>query len=265
MKTSLKFVRHINKTAWRVCARLCVALVPFLSSCGLDFEVDDAHAVTATAMSLGYDTVYVMRGDTLTLRPVFKPDSVNNRDVYISSSNPSVVSVNPITGHLEAIGKGWAKLFAESVSSRLLDSCAVCVMNPWVPDNSYPHETVFYATVTLAGKPLPEGMIVAAFVNDECRCLGVQQSFHGVAFTLFRVGSETWPYEQNPDIPGIDIPVDEEEEGEGDDGGYLEEDRETIEFRCYDFAHYKLYTSPLRINFDGETYGTLSNLYKIEF
>lgn len=243
-----------------------LALVVPVSSCGLlDFDVDDELADIAADMALDADTVYVMRGDTMTLKPVFKPDTVNIKDVLISSSDNDVVSVNALTGRIEAVGQGWAWLYVESVSARLKDSCAVCVMEPWEVSGYYPFETVFYATVTVGGKPLSKDMTVAAFVGSECRALAMPQSFHGVAFTLFRVGSEEWPYEMNPMIPdNPDIPLEEEEDDDGQGGG-LEVVREQIEFRCYDSLHRKLYTCPRRIDFDGETYGTLSNLYKIEF
>jgi len=268
---------------------LYAALVLPMASCGLDFDVDDTLANVAAKMSLPYDTVYAMRGDTLSLRPLFTPDSVNTRDVLITTSAPDVVSVDPITGHIEAVGSGWAKIYAQSVSARLQDSCAVCVMEPWVSTVSYPYETIFYATVTVGGKPLAANMTVAAFVGGECRGVAMPQTFHGVAFSLFRVGTEKWPDNLNPNIPDDpEIPGDDEEEAAApvrrssaataaapvrrgfaaaaaDSADDLEVLREKIEFRCYDPTEYHLYICPQRIVFDGETYGTLSNLYKIEF
>lgn len=234
------------------------ALLGF-TSCDLEFEVDSELSKIAAEMSLNFDTVYVMRGDTVVLQPKFKPDTLNIKDIYVRSSDYDVVNVNLQTGRIEAVGAGWATLYVESVSARLLDSCDVCVMEPWkeTAGIEYPYETIFYADITVKGKPLTEDMMVGAFLGDECRGIAESFTFHGVSLMQLRVGTEEW----NDDFTMPDLPEDEEEE---DDGGY-EIVRDKITFRCYDTRYKQLYECPTKIDFDGETHGTLSNLYKIEF
>ena len=229
-----------------------------LTSCDLlEFDVDSDLSKVAAEMSLNYDTAYVMRGDTLPLLPSFKPDTLNIRDIFVRSSDADVVSVNLLTGRIEAVGTGWARLYVESVSARLLDSCDVCVMEPWAAtaELDYPYETIIYADITVKGKPLTKDMTVGAFLGDECRGVAEALTFHGVSLMQLRVGSEDLTDDDS--VP--DLPDDEE-----DEGGY-EVVRDQIVFRCYDRLYKQLYECPAKVNFDGETHGTLSNLYKIAF
>lgn len=236
----------------------CTFLLVQFTSCDLEFDVDSDLSKIAAEMSLNFDTAYVMRGDTLPLRPVFKPDTLNIKDIFVRSSNDEVVNVNVLTGRIEAVGAGWARLYVESVSARLLDSCDVCVMVPWeqTAEVEYPYETIFYADVTVNGKPLTEDMKVGAFVGDECRAVAEALTFHGVSLLQLRVGSE----ELVDDMSVPDLPYDDED----DEGGY-EVIRDKITFRCYDSRLRQLYECPVKPDFDGETHGTLSKLYKIEF
>ena len=268
-------------------------------SCGLlDFDVDDELVQTATEMMLNYDTAYAMRGDTLLINPVFKPDSVNIRDLYMRSSNSEVLSVKG--NRIEAVGAGYATLYIESVSAHLSGSIVVYVMEPWVASTQvYPYETVFYTDVTVDGKPLTDDMVVAAFVGNECRAIGKAQTFHGIPMVQFRVGSEElytevdsiWTVDPG-DVEGGDIDEDEEEgedegdeetdEGEEDDEEDLDEEddedevvpdsghwvyyyREQISFRCYDPRRHILYVHPTQGRLDGETYGKLSELFLLDF
>jgi len=231
-----------------------------LVSCDvLDFDVDSDTSLVAAEMALNFDTIYVMRGDTIVLKPTFKPDTLNIKDIYISSSNYDIVTVDNLTGRIEAVGLGWVKLYVESVSARLKDSCNVFVMQPWtVTMETYPYETVFYASVTFNGKPLTEDMKVAAFVGDECRGVGEALNFHGVPLTLLRVGAENLT--TSTDLPGND---DDDDDDDDDDPPVIQ--RERIYFRLYDSKRHWLYNYLPGVDFDGESHGTLSNLYKIQF
>ena len=208
---------------------------------------------------------------------------MNIKDIFIKSSDPDVVWVDTIRNRIEAVGKGWAMVYVESVSARLKDSCAVYVMPSWsLSAPAYVYETIFYAEVTKDGYPLGSNLLLAAFVGDECRGLAMPQSFHGVSLTLFRVGSDVLSHTSVPDLPDADgngddgetaTPGEDEyvvDDGEDDEGfeegeGSGELLREKIEFRCYDPVNYQMYRCPVRVPFDGETHGNLSNLYKIEF
>ena len=262
----------------------CTFLLVQLSSCELlDFDVDSDLAQIAAQMKLNFDTAYVYKGYTLNVIPVFEPDSLNITDLYYTSGDSTVVEVNMLTGKIVAVGAGWTKLYAESVSARIKDSCTVCVMEPWdVTQAEYPYETVFYADMTVKGEPL---------VGDECRGIGEALEFHGISLMQMRVGGEdiygntlaVAPPEENKkdddDIFGNqEIFGDDDEEGEeGDDDEEEEEEEEEditptlptepqdIIFRCYDKKKLKLYEYILPAGFDGATHGTLSKLYKIDF
>ena len=238
----------------------CTALMAQLTGCGLlDFEVDDDLQKIVAKMRLDYDTLYVERGDTMQIRPMFDPDTLKLNDVLVMSSDPEVVTVNNLTGLAEAVGTGWCKLYVESVFARLKDSCSVCVLTPFVPSQEmYPYETVFYADVTLNGEPLTEDMVVGAFVGEECRGVGEDLSFFGVPLMQLRVGADRQT--DDPSQPGGGVPDDPDDP---DDPPVVFRDR--INFRLYDRKNHWLYRSAQSVEFDGATHGTLSRLYKIEF
>lgn len=238
----------------------CTAMLALLSACGiLDFEVDDELQNIMAEMRLNYDTIYVERGDTMLLRPVFKPDTLKIKDVLVRSSNPAVVSVNSLSGLITAVGTGWCKIYVESVFARLQDSCMVCVVTPFVPSQeTYPYETVYYADVTLGGQPLTEDLVVGAFVGSECRGVGEAMNFFGVSLVQMRVGAGRQV--DNPSLLEGGDPYDPD-----DDPDEPDVFREQIIFRCYDRRSHRLYTRMPPEAFDGQTHGTLSNLFKISF
>ena len=259
----------------------CTFLLVQLSSCELlDFDVDSDLAQIAAQMKLNFDTAYVYRGYTLHVIPTFEPDSLNISDVYYTSGDTSVVYVDMKTGRITAVGAGWTKLYVESVSARIQDSCTVCVMDPWeLQQEEFPYETVFYADATVKDAPMDSNMVFAAFVGDECRAIGELLEFYGVKLLQFRVGGD--------DVFGNKIIItppndNEDEEEEEDDEGNEDDEEEpgnpqtpdtptvpqepqTITFRCYDKKKLRLYECTLNATFDGATHGTLSNLYKMEF
>ena len=206
------------------------SLFGFTSCELLDFDVDSDLAQIAAQMKLNFDTAYVYKGYTLNVIPVFEPDSLNITDLFYTSGDSTVVEVNMLTGKIVAVGAGWAELYAESVSARIKDSCTVCVMEPWdVTQDEYPYETVFYADVTVKGEPLNENMVVAAFVGNECRCIGEALEFHGINLIQFRVGGEDAYGNKLIVIPSDDNSGNEEEEDDEDEDNDDEEDNEEVE------------------------------------
>jgi len=143
---------------------------------------------------------------------------------------------------LLALRPGWTKVYAESVSSRLIDSCVVCVMAPWdEPDVEYPTETVIYADVTIQGQPATQETLVAAFVGDELRAFGTFAYRRGTDETcmIFRIRHD--PVEPGDPEPG------------------------KIELRYYDAPNYDLLRFMPDIAIDGESHGTPSNPVRIAF
>ena len=243
---------------------LAVAVVQ-LTSCGLlDFDVDEFGAETATEMRIGQDTIYVMVGDTFSLNPVFTPDTVNITDLYILPVEQDVVAVRG-SDKLEAVGEGGTKLYIVSVSARIQDSCMVYVGARWdIANKVWPYETIFYAHVTVDGQPPTEDMEVSAFVGNECRGIGQLKSAHGISYWQFRVGSTFVFGNSNINWDDIDdMDEDEDIDEDEDEEGYIY--RERITFRCYDRVKRILYICPIRTDFDGETHGTLSELFEINF
>ena len=206
-------MRKISKILRLLC---CSALLVQIASCELiDFDVDSDLSQIAAQMKLNFDTAYVYQGYIVHVTPSFEPDSLNISDVYITSSDSTVVSVNMLTGQIQAVGVGWATLYVESVSAQIEDSCYVCVMEPWpTAASTYPYETIFYADVTVKGEPLNANMVVAAFINGECRGLGETQTFHGIDLMQLRVGGEDLFGNVYPPKTSQD---DDEEEGEDED------------------------------------------------
>ena len=262
----------------------CSALLVQFTSCDLlDFDVDSDLSKVAAAMALNYDTIYVTPGTFIALKPTFDPDSLNTKDYLVWSSDTNVVSVNRLTGRIKAEAPGWARLFVETVSSQLRDSCTVNVIPVWEPvEAEFPYETVFYAEVTVKGKPINENMIVAAFVGDELRAVGQTLTFHDINFIQMRVGADDiYGNVQKVTPPADDESEDQNEEEEGEEvyDELYEEDQDNsaeepaplptepqdITFRCYDPILLRLYEYTLPAGFDGDTHGTLSKLYKIEF
>ena len=220
----------------------CTFLLVQLSSCELlDFDVDSDLAQIAAQMKLNFDTAYVYRGYTLNVIPTFEPDSLNISDVYYTSGDTSVVYVDMKTGRITAVGAGWTKLYVESVSARIQDSCTVCVMDPWeLQQEEFPYETVFYAEATVKGAPMDNNMVFAAFVGDECRAIGELLEFYGVKLLQFRVGGDDvfgnkiiiTPPEDNNDNEEEEENEEDEENNEGekedDKGNGQDEEDEDI-------------------------------------
>ncbi len=110
---------------------------------------------------------------------------------------------------------------------------------------TYPYETVFYADVTVHGKPFnPETMKLYAYIDDELRGIGVMRESHGIRYMELRVGSE--------------------QASEGADDPEEDPLMQLIKFKIYDKSRLIEEDIPGLVLFDGAAHGTLSKLYKIE-
>lgn len=257
-------MRKITKIFRLLC---CSALLVQLTSCDLlDFDVDSDLSKVAAAMALNYDTIYVTPGTFIALKPTFEPDTLNTKDYLVWSSDTNVVSVNRLTGRIKAEAPGWARLYVETVSSQLKDSCTVNVIPDWrTITKVYPYETVFYADITFKGKPLNENMIVAAFVGDEFRGIGEVLTFNNISFIQLRVGGDDIYGNALMTTPGEEEEEEEVYDNEDEDDNEDANKPQPIVFRCYDPILLRLYECPDTAYFNGATNGTLSKPYKIEF
>lgn len=227
----MRFRKHILQ-------RLLVLLIgASLGSCGIiDFDFDE-NIDHKSVMHLDHDEVYVMVGDQFSLTPVFEVDSLSNTAVYFVSLDNEVVTMTDNVA--TAVGEGETYITALSVMSNSLDSCLVHVMPVWqVTPSNYAYETLVYADIDVNGKPYdPKTMVVAAFMNNECRAVGEPMETAGVKYTRFRVyGTTPSGY------------------GNGSD---------EIQFRVYlrEKLDYEFFQQ--RLDFDGETHGSLTNLFKL--
>lgn len=213
-------------------------LLPFLTaSCGI-MEMENEEVI-AKALSLERDTLWIMVGDEFTLQPVFTPDNVSIDAVTWTTSASDVLSIKD--GVFTGASEGWAKVHAKNIAADVEDSCMVCVMRRWEDSSRlFPYEMVVYASVTVNDKAFdPETMIVGAFVDDEMRGVGTLEKWKDTSYVRFRIGSEM----RYVDPEGI---------------------TETINFRVYYKQELRYEEFPQTLDYDGETHGTLSNLFTLK-
>ena len=179
-------------------------------------------------MHLNRDTVYIMEGDTFTLSPLYTPE-LHGDNVFWASTD-SVLKIDGNNIIASKVGDTYVKAY--SSYQNLTDSCYVNVMPKWrTPIYDYPYETIVNANVMIDDNFFdPSKMKVAAFINGECRGLGIPKDYFGTTIIQFRICGN--PSEHN----------------------------EQIRFRLY--IHDELFCEyfPQTIPFDGATHGTISSL-----
>ncbi len=204
----------------------------------------DENVQQAYEMHMERDTIFAMVGDSFTVRPVFTPEIVSNVEIFWYTDFDSIIRV--VNDTVVAVGEGEAFLHGISVQDVKEDSTLVIVMPGWKYDPyNWPYETVVYADVRMNGEPLAENAVVGAFVGDECRGIGEQKEWNGIRYTQFRIGSEMFSY---PDPTSDDVFINE-----------------TIRFVLYDPETHMLRELDETMTFDGETHGTISNLFIMNF
>jgi hypothetical protein len=198
-------------------------------------EVGD-DTITAYNMALSHDSVYMMLDDTITLSPVFNPDSVTNKEMFWWSDVDSIVYADG--NDLIAAAEGITYVRGMSVQHRLEDSCYVYVMPRWeVSPYDYPFEIVVYADVKIGGETPSEDILIGAFKGKEFRGIGKWKEWKGKKYMEIRAYSY----------------YDEIHDGKS----------EKINFLYYDKKNLRVQRFTQSISFDGETHGTLSNLFEL--
>ena len=228
------------KNLWKTARSLCMMAATLLYvSCGLiDMELGEGTQY-AYDMTLEYDSIYVRIGDSVLIKPVFVPDSVSNSEVLYLSEDENVATI--VNDTVVAMASGEVLVTAMSVLGGIADTCKVYVMEPWVLNPmDFANDMVVYATATVDGKPFdPETMDIAAFAGPEFRGMGELKEINGIRFLQFRIYGELDLETMGPN------PF------------------ELIHFACYDKANYTLRNMDQYLYFDGETHGSLSNLYQL--
>ena len=211
-----------------------VAVSQLMTSC-LKLDIGD-DTLTAYDMSLNYDSVYVMLDDTITLSPVFNPDSVTNKEMFWWSDADSIVYADG--NDLIAAAEGITYVRGMSVQHRLEDSCYVYVMPRWeVSPYDYPFEIVVYADVKIGGETPSEDILIGAFKGKEFRGIGKWKEFAGKKYLEIRAYSS----------------YDEIHDGKS----------EKINVLYYDKKNLRVQRFTQSISFDSETHGTISNLFEL--
>ena len=211
-----------------------VAVSQLMTSC-LKLDIGD-DTLTAYDMSLNYDSVYMMLDDTITLSPVFNPDSVTNKEMFWWSDADSIVYADG--NDLIAAAEGLTYVRGMSVQHRLEDSCYVYVMPRWeVSPYDYPFEIVVYADVKIGGETPSEDILIGAFKGKEFRGIGKWKEWKGKRYMEIRAYSH----------------YDEIHDGKS----------EKINFLYYDKKNLRVQRFTQSISFDGETHGTISNLFEL--
>lgn len=196
-------------------------------SCGLvDFEFDE-NLQDHYSMRLNKDTVYIMVGDTFSLSPVYTP-ALSNGDVFWAVSD-SVLTMEDNNIVASSVGSTYIKAF--SSVQNLKDSCYIKVMPRWeCSPYDFQDEMIVNAKVMVNGQLFdPKTMKVAAFVDDECRGVGVLKKYGDKEFVQFRIWGHLY------------------------DGDNFE----SVRFRVYIKDKLLCDYFPLKMVFDGETHGSL--------
>lgn len=221
----------MKKKLYNMTLALTVTLLTV--SCGEFFEPNEA--TEPVAMTLSNHAVTIMEGDTCVVRPLFTPEAISNAAVFWTTINQEVARfINPDT--LLAVAEGTTEAIAIPVIDYTkTDTCRVTVIPRWEfnANFNYPEDMVVYADISVHGQPVNNDMLIGAFCGDELRGLGQTLERFGVRYTLIRVWG---PYALS---------------------------HETIVFRCYDRRNYTLEEFDEALEFDGESHGTLSSLYKL--
>lgn len=222
---------------------LAALTLQLMASCGLMGLDPEALPSLANSLELDRDTVYLMPGEQVELHAKILPDSLSSRPIVWSIDADSIIFMDNAV--VTALAEGWCQVKAASLYDMLEDSCAVCVLAPWEMEDAshaYSYETIVRARVSIKGHPMGQNAIIAAFVNSQLRAVGKPTQSKGVDYITLRVGGDTF-HDDSPEA--------------------LEWDHQIITFRLYDPDEHMLYEFPQELPFDGESHGTLSDLFKL--
>jgi len=202
------------------------------SSCG-EFVEFEEEKEDATKLTLARHNLDLMVGDKFVLPVKLTPDTLPNMSVYWATADKTIVEMR--TDTMVAVAVGKAKVMVTAVSGLASDTCQVTVYPLWQLSSRYaPYETMLYAQVTVDNAPMSSDMTVAAFCGEELRGVGKLTTGAGKTYLAIRIYSET-------------------------------AEHDVIGFRCYDPKRALVSVAKEELTFDGETHGTLSQLFTLTF
>ena len=214
-----------------------------LTSCGEMFDFDEENnEELATEMQLDLHDAYIMLGDSLQLTATFDSDDVTKQNLFWYVDDEECLHLNAY-GTVLAQQMGDTYVHVISRSSLLEDSCLVHVIPRWRVGQygQYPHDMVIYARNSIGGRPLSSTQMVAALVGDEVR---------GVAYVHENTNHPSSTVETFL-ILRVYAP--------------LPDSAEEVTFWLYDRAQFTLRQSAVTMTFDGESHGSLTQLFDLGF
>lgn len=207
-----------------------------LASCGDYLDLNTKEPVQVDSIVLPRRVITLFEGDRYAVPVDVKPDSARTTTSFYWHCEDDSVALF-LGDSLLALRQGVTRAFVHTATGGHTDSCTVCVLPPLaMEDGLYPYDMVIYATVDVHGTKVTRENAtrypVAAYVYNELRGIGQMREADGVEYMVIRVWS---PFEWG----------------------------ETVTLRCYDRKEARCELLADTLTFDGERYGTLSDLYPL--
>ena len=223
-----------RKLSFVIC-HLSFSVALLLGACGDYFQFESGDLQTASLMGMSRQVVTLVVGDHYCVPVWFVPDTLTNRTVYWESMDDSIATF--VDDTLVARSAGLTRAIAFTAVDRLRDTCWVQVLpEMYVSPGNYPYEMMIYASVDIHGTRLTpdndSAYVIGAFVGDELRGIGRMRQERGIDYMAMRVYS---PFPQG----------------------------EEVSLRCYYRGQARAELFPDVFYFDGNHYGTLSDLYPL--
>lgn len=212
-----------------------LSMVCLLVACGDFYEFPTSEPTPARQMKLPRKVVNLVVGDQYRVPVTFTPADVSTEAVWWIPADDAIARFTNDT--LIGVSQGQTVAYVTSVSDRLQDSCLVNVLPEfYVNPKGYLYDMVIYASVNVHGKTYTQqdedSLIICAYCDNELRGVGKMRRWQDCDYMELRVWSPFYY---------------------GD----------LIDLRCYYRGQAKVELFPNQLTFDGETHGTLSNLYQL--
>ncbi len=221
----------LRRTGHKLASLLLLTALVAMSSCA-EFDLgEDVEYVAPISVNIG-DHYNLIVGDSTIITPKLSPDSVSLPTIYWHAEDPAIAIVR--NGKVKGVGIGQTRVFATTVDGQISDTCTISVGERTEVEQYErgPYDMVIYASI-LNGedKDVSTDYLVTAWCGDEVRGVGRVMHHQEKQYMVIRIYSQQ---------PSGDI----------------------IRLRVRGRRNAVDYTSP-EIIFDGETHGSLSNLYTI--
>ncbi len=121
-------MNKILGVVWKILLVVIILILLFLAL--IKFGVISLNSdVAPNAILLNQNEIGIKKGKGYQLIYTVLPENSTNKQVVFESSNPNVVRVNEVTGYLEALKNGTAKITVKTLINQVLSECVVTVGN----------------------------------------------------------------------------------------------------------------------------------------